>query len=154
MVKKKTCHCMKAISSPSECKLFALWLLSTTKQIANKETKFKQGNKMDQNLISSMPNKQNKLFLVITLLIVARKEENNIPHGTVNPHGTEHPPRYCTHINRAGCPCEEIFILIFKAYGPNAVRSMRLEYQNKYFPFGPKSRLIRALLYTYTNKIA
>ena len=31
--------------------------------------------------------------------------------------------------------------------------SMRLECQNKYFPYGPKSRLIRALLYTYTNKI-
>ena len=27
-----------------------------------------------------------------------------------------------------------------------------LEVQNKYFPYGPKSRLIRALLYTYTNK--
>ena len=33
------------------------------------------------------------------------------------------------------------------------VRSMRLESQNKYFPYEPKSRLIRALLYTYTNKI-
>ena len=30
---------------------------------------------------------------------------------------------------------------------------MRHECQNKYFPYGPKSRLIRALLYTYTNKI-
>ena len=29
---------------------------------------------------------------------------------------------------------------------------LRLECQNKYFPYGPKSRLIRALLYTYTNK--
>ena len=33
------------------------------------------------------------------------------------------------------------------------MRSMRLEWQNKYFPYGPNSRLIRALLYTYTNKI-
>ena len=28
-----------------------------------------------------------------------------------------------------------------------------IECQNKYFPYGPKARLIRALLYTYTNKI-
>ena len=33
------------------------------------------------------------------------------------------------------------------------MRSMRLECQNKYFAYGPKSRLIRALLYAYTNKI-
>ena len=33
------------------------------------------------------------------------------------------------------------------------MRSMCLECQNEYFPYGPKSRLIRALLYTYTNKI-
>ena len=62
----------------------------------------------------------------------------------------------CVHyalINRAQGPYEEIFVLTFKAYGPNAVRSMRLECQNKYFPYGTKSRLIRALLYTYTNKI-
>ena len=56
-------------------------------------------------------------------------------------------------INRARGPYEEIFVLTFKAYGPNAVRSVRLECQNKYFPYGSKSRLIRALLYTYTNKI-
>ena len=31
--------------------------------------------------------------------------------------------------------------------------SMRLECQSKYFPYGPKSRLIRASLYTYTNEI-
>ena len=65
-------------------------------------------------------------------------------------------------INRARGPYEEIFVLTFKAYGPNAVRSMRLECQcvrsirlkcqNKYFPYGPTSRLIRALLYTYPNK--
>ena len=48
---------------------------------------------------------------------------------------------------------DEIFVLTFKAYGPNAVRSMCLECQNKYFPYGPKSRLIRPLLYAYTNKI-
>ena len=36
---------------------------------------------------------------------------------------------------------------------PNAVRSMRFECQNKYFLYGPKSWLIRALLYTYINKI-
>ena len=35
----------------------------------------------------------------------------------------------------------------------DTVGSMHLECQNKYFPYGPKSRLIRALLYTYTNKI-
>ena len=55
-------------------------------------------------------------------------------------------------INRVRGPYEEIFVLTFKAYGPNAVRSMRLECQNKYFPYRPKSRLIRALLYTYPNK--
>ena len=81
---------------------------------------------------------------------------------------------YYALINRARGPYEEIFVLTFKAYGPNAVRSMRLECQNKYFLYGPisrlnqifhlecqikyflygpKSRLIRALLYTYTNKI-
>ena len=59
---------------------------------------------------------------------------------------------YYALINRARGPYQEIFVLTFKAYGPNAVRSMRLECQNKYFPYGPKSRLIRALLYTYTNK--
>ena len=42
--------------------------------------------------------------------------------------------KYYAVINRARGPYEEIFVLIFKAYGP-------------------KSRLIRALLYTYTNKI-
>ena len=57
-------------------------------------------------------------------------------------------------INRARDPYEEIFVLIFKAYGPKEVRSMRLECHNKYFPYGPKSWLIRALLYTYTNKVA
>ena len=55
-------------------------------------------------------------------------------------------------INRTRGPYEEIFVLTFKAYGPNAVRSMRLECQNKYFPYRPKSPLIRALLYTYPNK--
>ena len=54
-------------------------------------------------------------------------------------------------INRARGPYEEIFVLTFKAYEPNAVRFMRLECKNKYFLYGPKSRLIRALLYTYTN---
>ena len=60
---------------------------------------------------------------------------------------------YYALINRARGPYEEIFVLTFKAYGPNEVRSMRFECQNKYFPYGPKSRSIRALLYTYTNKI-
>ena len=60
--------------------------------------------------------------------------------------------KYYALINRARGPYEEIFVLTFKAYGPNAVMSMRLECQNKYFPYGPKSRLIRVLLYTYTNK--
>ena len=50
------------------------------------------------------------------------------------------------------CLYEEIFVLTFKAYGLNAVRSMHLECQNKYFPYGLKSRLTRALLYTYPNK--
>ena len=49
-------------------------------------------------------------------------------------------------INRARGPYEEIFVLTFKAYGPNAVRLMRLECQNKYFPYGPKSRLIRGII--------
>ena len=44
------------------------------------------------------------------------------------------------------------YLLTFKAYGPNEVTSMRLECQNEYFPYGPKSRLIRALFYTHTNK--
>ena len=56
-------------------------------------------------------------------------------------------------INQARGPYEEIFVLTFKAHGLNAVRSMRLECQNKYIPYGPKSRLMRALLYTYTNKV-
>ena len=61
--------------------------------------------------------------------------------------------KYHALINRVRGPYEQILILTFKSYGPNTVRSMRLECQNKYFPYGPKSRLIRALLYTYTNKI-
>ena len=56
-------------------------------------------------------------------------------------------------IDQARGPYGEIFVLIFKAYGLNEVRSKCLESQNKYFPYGPKSRLIRALLYSYTNKI-
>ena len=59
---------------------------------------------------------------------------------------------YYALINRARGPYEEIFVLTFKACGPKAVRSMRLECQNKYFPYGPKSQLIRGLLYTYPNK--
>ena len=61
--------------------------------------------------------------------------------------------RYYALINRARGPYEEIFVLTFKAYGPNLVRSMRLECQNKYVSYRPKSRLVRALLYTYVNKI-
>ena len=38
-------------------------------------------------------------------------------------------------------------------YGSNSVRSMDLKCQNKYFPYGPKSRLIRAFLYAYRNKM-
>ena len=44
-------------------------------------------------------------------------------------------------INRAGGPCEEIFVMTFKAYIPNEVRCMPLECQNKYFLYGPESRL-------------
>ena len=49
-------------------------------------------------------------------------------------------------------------LLVLKCAGSysrvfNVFRSMRLDCQNKYFPYGPKSQLIRALLYTYTNKI-
>ena len=47
-------------------------------------------------------------------------------------------------INRARGPHEEISVATFKAYGPNEVRSMCLVCQNKYFPYGLKSRLIRA----------
>ena len=61
--------------------------------------------------------------------------------------------KYYALIKRARGPYEEIFIMTFKAYGKNAVRSMRLERQNKYFPYGPRSRLIRALLYTHINKL-
>ena len=60
---------------------------------------------------------------------------------------------YYALINRARGPYEEIFVLTFKAYGPNAARSMRLERQNKYFPYGSRSRLIRALLYTHIHKL-
>ena len=56
-------------------------------------------------------------------------------------------------INQARGPYQEIFVLTFKAHGQNEVRSMRLGCQNKYFPYGPKSRLIRALLYTCTKNI-
>ena len=41
-------------------------------------------------------------------------------------------PKYYALINRARGPYEELFVLTFKAYGP-------------------KFRLLRALLYTYTN---
>ena len=63
--------------------------------------------------------------------------------------------KYYALINRARGPYEEIFVPTFKAYGLNAcaVRSMRVECQTKYFPYGPKSLLITAILYTYTNKI-
>ena len=56
--------------------------------------------------------------------------------------------RYYALIHRARGPYEESFVLTFKA-----TERMGLECQNKYFPYGPKSRLIRALLYAYTNKI-
>ena len=56
-------------------------------------------------------------------------------------------------INRALGPYEEIFVLTFKAHGPNAVKSMCLELQNKFFPYGQRSWLIRAFLYTHTNKL-
>ena len=55
-------------------------------------------------------------------------------------------------IDRARGQYEEICVLAFKAYGPNEVTSMHLECQNKYLPYGPKSWLLRVLLYTYTNK--
>ena len=71
---------------------------------------------------------------------------------------------YYALINRARGPYEEMFVLTFKAYEPNAVRSLHIECQDKHLPHGPKSRksfivylhkqnLERALLYTYTNKI-
>ena len=56
-------------------------------------------------------------------------------------------------INWARGPYEKILVLTFKAYGPNPMRSMRLGYQNKYSTYGPNYRLIRVLLYAYTNKI-
>ena len=61
--------------------------------------------------------------------------------------------KYYALIDRARGPYEDIFVLTFNAYEPKKVMSMRLECQNKYFPYRPKSRLIRALLYTYTNTI-
>ena len=61
--------------------------------------------------------------------------------------------QYYDLINRAQGPYEEIFVLTLKTYGPNTVGSMCLECQNKYVPYGLKAHLIRALLYTYTNKI-
>ena len=44
------------------------------------------------------------------------------------------------------------FILTVKAYGPNGMRPMHFKCLNKYFPYRPSSRLIRALLYTHTTK--
>ena len=61
---------------------------------------------------------------------------------------------YYALINRTRGSYEETFVLTLKAYGPNEVKSMRLEHHNKYFPYGLKFRLIRALLYTYRNKRA
>ena len=46
---------------------------------------------------------------------------------------------------RVGDPYEKMFVLTFQAYGPNAVSSMRLEHQNKYFLYGPSSLLVKAL---------
>ena len=62
--------------------------------------------------------------------------------------------QYYALINRARSTYEEIFVMTFKTYGPKSVRSMRLKCQNDifdYFSYGPKSRLIRVLLYTYTQ---
>ena len=53
--------------------------------------------------------------------------------------------------NQARGQYEEIFVLTFKAYGPNEVRFMRLECQNKYFLCGPKSRLISAMVQQRNN---
>ena len=60
---------------------------------------------------------------------------------------------YYALIKQTTGPYKEIFVLTFKACEQNVVRSMHLECQNKYFSYEPKSRLIRALLNTYTNKI-
>ena len=43
-------------------------------------------------------------------------------------------------------------VLVFKVNGPKAARSMLLDRQNKYCLYGPRSRLIRALLYAYSDK--
>ena len=74
-----------------------------------------------------------KLHSVIALLIVLISA---LPHPYTG--------LYYALIKRAQGPYEEIFVLRFKAYGPNEVKSMRLECQNKYFSYGPRSRLIRA----------
>ena len=55
-------------------------------------------------------------------------------------------------IYQAQGPYEEIFVPIFKAYGPNELRPTRLERHNKYFSNGTSSSLMRALLYTNLNK--
>ena len=55
-------------------------------------------------------------------------------------------------INQVQCSHEDIFALTFKAYELNAVRSMGLERQTKYFPYEPRSQLIGALLYVYLRK--
>ena len=47
-------------------------------------------------------------------------------------------------VNRARGPYEETFVLTY----PGA-----LNVTKKYFPYGPKSWLIKALLYTYINKL-
>ena len=60
---------------------------------------------------------------------------------------------YYALINRARGPYEEIFVLTFKAYGPNAVRSMRLECHSKYFSYGPKARLTRAWFISFVTFI-
>ena len=96
-----------------------------------------------------------KSFLVFTFkeLTIFENRESTSVASYLNPHFTRDEKNnitaklYYDLINRAWGPYEEIFVLTFKAYGPNAVC------QNKYFLYGPKSQLIRAFLYTCTNKI-
>ena len=54
-------------------------------------------------------------------------------------------------INQVQCSHQDLFALTFKAYELNAVRSMGLQRQTKFFPYEPRSQLIGALLYTYAK---
>ena len=78
---------------------------------------------------------------------------------TLNAHGPNcvramnaHGPN-CVRYIRLECQYKYYALLITELEVHTRILSRRLECQNKYNPYGPRFRLIRALLYTYTNKI-